>query len=66
MRLISARWILKFKPGTSSQPPKLKARIVGRGFQQQEGVDFDDIFIHVVRWSTIRTVLALVLKTAGR
>jgi hypothetical protein len=48
MRTISAKWIFKIKQGTLGQPIKLKARIVARGFQQQEGVDFSDIFAPVV------------------
>lgn len=38
---------------------KLKARVVARGFEQVPGVDFYDTFAPVVRWSTIRTILAL-------
>ena len=32
---------------------------MARGFQQTEGVTFSEIFAPVVRWSTIRTILAL-------
>jgi hypothetical protein len=66
IRPILAKWIFKVKPGTSGQSPKLKVRIVARGFQQQEGVDFDDIFAPVVRWSTIRMVLALATRNCWK
>jgi histone deacetylase 1/2 len=57
---ISAKWIFKVKQNNDTT--KLKARIVARGFQQREGVDYQDIFAPVVRWSTIRIILALAAK----
>ena len=59
---ITAKWIYKVKKDSSGNIIKLKARIVARGFQQTEGVDFSDIFASVVRWSTIRTILALAAR----
>ena len=56
---ITAKWIYKLKKDTNGVVTKLKARIVARGFQQIEGVTFSEIFASVVRWSTIRTILAL-------
>ena len=41
---------------------KYKARLVARGFQQQHGIDYNDIFAPVVWWPTIRLVLALATK----
>jgi hypothetical protein len=54
---ITAKWLFKTKQ--SGDTIKRKARIVARGFQQREGVDYQDVFAPVVRWSTIRTILAL-------
>ena len=41
---------------------KYKARLVARGFQQQHGIDYNNIFALVVWWSTIRLVLTLAAK----
>lgn len=55
---ITACWIFKLKPGSSSQPPQHKARLVASGFQQQHGIDNGDTFALVVRWKTICIVSA--------
>ena len=41
------------------KPPRYKARIVVKGFQQKKGVDFDEIFAPVVKMTSIRTVLSI-------
>ena len=56
---ISAKWIFKAKPGPSGTIDKLKARLVARGFEQTKGIDFFETFALVVRWSTIRSIVAL-------
>ena len=47
------------KPGDTRNPPRYKAHIVVKGFQQKKGVDFDEIFAPVVKMTSIRTVLSI-------
>ena len=56
---ITAKWIFKTKIGADGQPSKKKARLVVRGFQQKEGLDYDEVFAPVAKWNTVRIVIAL-------
>jgi hypothetical protein len=57
-KTISAKWVFKTKPGIIGSAPRLKARLVACGFEQRHGIDFDEVFAPVVKWSTIRTLVA--------
>ena len=39
-----------------------KARLVAQGFLQKHGVDYDETFCPVVRFESVRTVIALAVK----
>ena len=58
-RALQNKWVYKLKPGDAGKPPRYKARIVVKGFQQKKGVDFDEIFAPVVKMTSIRTVLSI-------
>ena len=58
-RALRNTWVYKLKPGNGGNPPRYKARIVVKGFQQKKGVDFDEIFSPVVKMTSIRTVLSI-------
>lgn len=38
---------------------RLKARLVARGFEQQFSIDFNATFATVLKWSTLRTIIAM-------
>lgn len=58
-RAISARWVYRAKPEINPTRTRLKARLVAQGIEKRFGVDFEDTFAPVVKWSTIRLVIAL-------
>ena len=46
-RPISLKWVFKLKKDETGAVIKHKARLVARGFIQQEGFDYDDAFAPV-------------------
>ncbi|KFY93342.1 hypothetical protein V498_04468 [Pseudogymnoascus sp. VKM F-4517 (FW-2822)] len=48
-RPLSTRWVFKQKMGLDGSILKHKARFVARGFEQQQGVDFDETYASVVK-----------------
>lgn len=51
---LTCRWVLRHK-----QDGKMRARLVVRGFEQREGIDFSETFSPVARHASIRLVLSL-------
>jgi hypothetical protein len=57
-RAITLKWVYKPKRNEAGEIVKHKARLVARGFVQQEGIDFDKVFAPVARMESVR-LLAL-------
>ena len=61
-KALPCKWVYKLKVTTNEGNPKYKARLVAKGFRQQQGVDFEEIFSHDVKMTTLHCVLALAAK----
>jgi hypothetical protein len=59
---LSYRWLFKIKHVADGSIEKYKARFVTRGFSQKEGIDYEETFAPVARYTSIRTIIALVAK----
>ena len=46
---VTSRWVNTDKYGPDGQLIKHKSRLVARGFQQEEGIDYDETFASVVK-----------------
>ena len=57
--VVSSKWIFKTKHAANNSIEKYKARFVARGFSQKEGIDYEETFALVARYSSIRVVLAI-------
>lgn len=56
---ISLKWIFKLKRNSDGSINKYKARLVAKGYVPQYGVDYDEVFSHVVRIETIQLLISL-------
>jgi histone deacetylase 1/2 len=57
---ITNKWVFKTKFATYGKVVKLKDHLVAQGYEQQKGFDFDEMFVLVVKWGTIQTMVAVV------
>ncbi|GKC73512.1 ribonuclease H-like domain-containing protein [Tanacetum coccineum] len=60
--MVCSMWLFKHKFHADGTLSRYKARLAANGSSQQLGVDFDEMFSPVVKPSTIRTVLSLVVS----
>lgn len=57
---IGCRWVFKIKDSNPEEEPRYKdARFCAKGFSQKAGIDYKEIFAPVVRYESIRTLLAI-------
>lgn len=52
-------WVYKTKLNESGEVDKCKARLVEKGYAQEHGIDYNEVFAPVARWDTIRMVMSL-------
>lgn len=62
MNVITCGWLFTTKLRPDGTVDKRKVRLVGKGFRQEEGVDFLETFSLVVRTATIRLMLHIAVS----
>ena len=59
MRVLGTKWIWKIKLNSDGSFDRLKARYVAKGFNQIAGLDFQETFSPVIKYSTVRLLLSI-------
>jgi hypothetical protein len=53
------KWVFKLKRDLAGNVMKHKVKLVAKGYAQNQGVDYDEVFAPVARMETVRLLLAL-------
>jgi hypothetical protein len=60
--VVSFKWIYKIKHATDGSIENHKEIFVARVFSQKEGIEYEETFSLVARYTSIRTIIALATK----
>lgn len=60
-KVIGSKWVFKLKTDSDGCVDRHKARLVAQGFSKKHGLDYDETFSPVIRFESLRTVIALVV-----
>jgi len=58
--VVGSRWIYKVKYDVDGSVEKYKGRFVAKGYAKKEGIDYEETFTPVAKYTSIRTVISLV------
>ncbi|CAI7877689.1 unnamed protein product [Closterium sp. NIES-53] len=56
-KAITSKWLFKIKSDTDGKIERYKSRLVAKGYQQKEKVDYKELFAPLVKPTTLQTLL---------
>jgi hypothetical protein len=59
-KALPCKWVYRLKQVSDSSGSKYNARIVAKGFRQEYDLDFDEVFLLVIKMKTLRFLLSVV------
>jgi hypothetical protein len=60
--VVGYKWVYKLKHNSDGAIARYKAKLVAKGFHQQQGVDYAETFSPVVKPPTVRLILSLAVS----
>ena len=60
--VVNSKWLYKIKHVADGSIEKFKARFIARASSQVEGVDYDETFAPVARFSSIKAMISVVAE----
>jgi hypothetical protein len=60
--VVSSKCLFKIKDGVDGSIEKYKERFFAHGFSYKEGIDYEETFAYVARYTSIKTIVALASK----
>ncbi|KAA0057473.1 retrovirus-related Pol polyprotein from transposon TNT 1-94 [Cucumis melo var. makuwa] len=63
-KTIDVKWVYKTKLNEKGNVDKYKAHLVAKGYKQEFGVDYKEVFASVAQHDTIRLVIALATQNS--
>jgi hypothetical protein len=64
--VVTSKWIYKIKHTADGSIERHKVRFVARGFSQVEGIDYEETFSLVARYTSIWTIISLATSMGWR
>ena len=58
-KAVRCKWVYTAKRASQNRITRHRARLVAKGFTQQKGINYEEVFSPVVKYSTIRFLLAM-------
>lgn len=66
MNIVGTKWVFKVKYTADNKIDRLKARLLAKGYKQQQGIDYLETFSHVVKPAMVCLVLSMVVVHSWR
>ena len=60
--IVGCKWVYKLKTHSDGSIARYKAKLVAKGFHQQQGINFDETFSPIIKPPTVRMILSIAVS----